>query len=128
MSSGHIPNSFSLPFGNFLKTVEDAQTGAKYTVFRERSELDDELRDVLGQEFMRQALNGERTVVTTCGSGMTAGVLWLGLKLLEVQKTGLYDEVRWLGKLDRYKSDGRDSLGQATRPGKTVSSRKPHEK
>jgi hypothetical protein len=60
MSSGHIPNSFSLPFGNFLKTVEDAQTGAKYTVFRERSELDDELRDVLGQEFMRQALNDRR--------------------------------------------------------------------
>jgi thiosulfate/3-mercaptopyruvate sulfurtransferase len=94
MSSGHIPYSFSLPFGNFLQTVQDAKTGDKYTVFRSKEELDAELRDVLGKEFTNQALDGSRTVVTSCGSGMTAGVLWLGLKLLGVQKVGLYDEVR----------------------------------
>jgi hypothetical protein len=38
-------------------------------------------------------LKGERTIITSCGSGMTAGVLWLGLKLLGVRKVGLYDEV-----------------------------------
>ena len=29
------------------------------------------------------------------GSGMTAGVLWLGLSILGVKKLSLYDEVEW---------------------------------
>jgi thiosulfate/3-mercaptopyruvate sulfurtransferase len=95
LSSGHIPHSFSLPFGNFLKTVEDSNTGAKYTVFRSTEEIEAEVGDVLGTEFLAQAKKGERTLVTSCGSGMTAAVLWLGLQLLQVKKVGIYDEVSY---------------------------------
>jgi len=38
-------------------------------------------------------IEGEKSVVTTCGSGMTAAVLWLGLRLIGVQNIALYDEV-----------------------------------
>jgi thiosulfate/3-mercaptopyruvate sulfurtransferase len=91
--SGHVPHSFSVPFGNLLKTVEDGQTNSKYTVFRSKEEIEGELGDVLGSEFLAQAKRGERSIITSCGSGMTAGVLWLGLQLLGVSKVGLYDEV-----------------------------------
>lgn len=36
---------------------------------------------------------GRRGVVASCGSGMTAGVIWLALKSIGVEKIGLYDEV-----------------------------------
>jgi hypothetical protein len=49
--------------------------------------------DAIGAEQAESVIKGERPIITTCGSGMTAGVLWLGLKLLGVEKVGLYDEV-----------------------------------
>lgn len=48
----------------------------------------------MGTEETERVLQGDRRVVTTCGSGMTAGVLWLGLNLLGVRGVALYDEVR----------------------------------
>lgn len=92
LSSGHVPHSFSLPFNTFLTTI-DGPNGEKYTTLRSPAELDKEVGDVLGPEFTKQAKAGERSVITSCGSGMTAGVLWLGLGLLDVKKIGLYDEV-----------------------------------
>lgn len=92
MSSGHIPHSFSLPFNNFL-TSTTAPDGTKYTTFKQPSDLDKEIGDILGTEFTKQVKAGERSIITTCGSGMTAGGLWLGLRLLDVKKIGLYDEV-----------------------------------
>ena len=47
----------------------------------------------VGAEETEKILRGERRVTATCGSGMTAGVLWLGLQLLGVKQVGLYDEV-----------------------------------
>ena len=52
------------------------------------------LQEALGPERAKEVFDGKRQVVTSCGSGMTAGVLWLGLKLLGVEHVGLYDEVR----------------------------------
>ncbi|KAF9073749.1 Rhodanese-like domain-containing protein [Rhodocollybia butyracea] len=95
LSSGHIPNSFSLPFGSFLK-IQQGPQGSTYTVFREPSEIHDELKKVVGASHAERIIKGEATAVTTCGSGMTAGVLWLGLKLLGAHKLGLYDE-SWTG-------------------------------
>ncbi|EIN13574.1 Rhodanese-like protein [Punctularia strigosozonata HHB-11173 SS5] len=103
MSSGHIPNSFSLPFNAFLQSNDISNSDEKYTTFKSPAELEKELLDVLGPEFGRQVKQGERRVVTTCGSGMTAGVLWLGLKLLEVPKIALYDE-SWTGYASRASS------------------------
>ena len=51
------------------------------------------LSDAVGPEETERILQGKRQVVTSCGSGMTAGVLWLGLQLLGVERVGLYDEV-----------------------------------
>lgn len=48
----------------------------------------------VGRAEVERILKGERPVITSCGSGMTAGVLWLGLQLLGAHKIGLYDEVK----------------------------------
>lgn len=56
-------------------------------------ELKKALEDAIGTERANLVIKGEIPVVTSCGSGMTAGVLWLGLKLLGVERIGLYDEV-----------------------------------
>ena len=58
------------------------------------------LEATVGPAEIKTILKGERPVITSCGSGMTAGVLWLGLQLLGAQKIGLYDEVK-LNKLFR---------------------------
>lgn len=92
LSSGHMPNSFSLPFSAFLKTVQNPH-GSTYTIFREPSDIRDELVKAIGEVNTERIVKGEATAVTTCGSGMTAGVLWLGLKTLNAPKIGLYDEV-----------------------------------
>ena len=52
------------------------------------------LEATVGPAEVKKILKGERPVITSCGSGMTAGVLWLGLQLLGAQKIGLYDEVK----------------------------------
>lgn len=95
LSSGHIPYSFSLPFTSFLQTFV-SPTGASYTTFKPVEELRDALVNAVGKENAQDVLEGKRKIVTSCGSGMTAGVLWLGLRLLGVSKPSLYDEVSLL--------------------------------
>lgn len=51
------------------------------------------LVEAIGEENAGQVIKGNRSVITTCGSGMTAAILWLGLRLLNVEKISLYDEV-----------------------------------
>ena len=88
-----MPNSFSLPFNVFLQKHSSKQ-GSEYTTFLAPSEIRNVLETTLGPAELERVLKGERSVITSCGSGMTAGVLWLGLKLLGAQKIGLYDEVK----------------------------------
>lgn len=92
LSSGHIPHSFSLPFTAFLQTHTLPNSSLQYTTFLPVSELQNVLFNHLGDQA-EAVIQGERPITTTCGSGMTAGVLWLGLKLLGAQKVALYDEV-----------------------------------
>lgn len=94
ISSGHIPNSFSLPFNLFLTQNTNIVSEETYTTFKSRDQILEELKKAVGEEETRAILEGKRKVVTSCGSGMTAGVLWLGLKLLGVKGVALYDEVR----------------------------------
>jgi thiosulfate/3-mercaptopyruvate sulfurtransferase len=88
-----MPYSFSLPFNVFLQKHSSKQ-GSEYTTFLTPSEIQNVLEATVGSEEVKKILKGERPVITTCGSGMTAGVLWLGLELLGAPKIGLYDEVK----------------------------------
>ena len=97
LSSGHIPRSFSLPFNHFLRTNTVPGSGASYTTYLSPSELRQKLVDSIGEANAQAIIEGKRSVITTCGSGMTAGVIWLGLKLInEFSSVSLYDEVRCL--------------------------------
>ncbi|KAI0786025.1 Rhodanese-like domain-containing protein [Abortiporus biennis] len=100
LPSGHIPYACSLPFTTFLKsntyTPPNGGSPITYTSLRSNAELHEALREALGPERAQDVLSGKRNIVASCGSGMTAGVLWLGLKLLGVEKVGLYDE-SWTG-------------------------------
>jgi thiosulfate/3-mercaptopyruvate sulfurtransferase len=66
---------------------------ASYTTLLKPFEVRLALRDLLGANVANEIIEGKRAVITTCGSGMTAAILWLGLKLIGAQKVGLYDEV-----------------------------------
>ena len=75
LRSGHIPGSLSLPYGNLLaadKTLLPAD------------ELKKRFVDDLGLDLAQPA-------ATTCGSGVTACVLSLGLYLLGKEDVAVYD-------------------------------------
>jgi thiosulfate/3-mercaptopyruvate sulfurtransferase len=96
LSSGHIPHSLNIPFTSFLQTHTSPNSSIKYTTYRTTHEIGQALVDAVGAKQLEQILKGERSIITSCGSGMTAGILWLGLKLLGVRKVGLYDEVNFI--------------------------------
>ncbi|KAM5538236.1 hypothetical protein V8D89_008123 [Ganoderma adspersum] len=105
LSSGHMPHSVSLPFTAFLEThsiPEDAASKIKgdlpltYTRLRSTQGILLALEESLGPQRAKEVLEGKRHVVASCGSGMTAGVIWLGLKSLGVDGVGIYDE-SWTG-------------------------------
>lgn len=82
-------------------------------------ELAESLVDAVGAKELELILKGERSIITSCGSGMTAGVLWLGLKLLGAKNVGLYDEVSLTCVSIRSHpglSDRRHSLGLGMQP------------
>ncbi|KAJ7107668.1 Rhodanese-like domain-containing protein [Mycena crocata] len=95
LSSGHIPNSFSLPFNAFLQN-NTSQNGSPYTTLLSEKQLRAAVVDALGPERSKAVFNGNVSVIASCGSGMTAGILWLGLRLLGVEKISIYDE-SWTG-------------------------------
>ncbi|KAI6005085.1 Rhodanese-like domain-containing protein [Pisolithus orientalis] len=103
LSSGHIPHSFSLPFNAFLRTHTIPNTSTQYTTFLPISELRQALVDAIGTEQVEVILSGKRRITTSCGSGMTAGILWLGLRMLGAKSVSLYDE-SWTGYASRSES------------------------
>lgn len=103
LSSGHIPHSVSLPFMAFLETHSIPESVASkiegdlpmtYTRLRPTQGIILALEESLGPQRAKEVLEGKRRIVASCGSGMTAGVIWLGLKSLGVDGVGIYDEVR----------------------------------
>lgn len=94
LSSGHIPHSLSLPFNTFLQTHTSPSSPTPYTTFLSPADIRKALVHAVGPEYAELIIKGEKPIVTSCGSGMTAGILWLGLRLIGVEKIGLYDEVR----------------------------------
>jgi thiosulfate/3-mercaptopyruvate sulfurtransferase len=73
ISSGHMPGAINLPF------TELAKDG--------RLRPAESLREI----FLSRGVDLERPVTTTCGSGVTAAVLALGLEIAGAKKVRLYD-------------------------------------
>ncbi|HIC81808.1 MAG TPA: sulfurtransferase, partial [Kiloniellaceae bacterium] len=75
MRSGHIPGSLNLPFTEIVDQASQTLLAP----------------DALRQRFEAEGLDLSRPVITSCGSGVTAGVLALGLHRLGHQDTAVYD-------------------------------------
>ncbi|MGO4907478.1 3-mercaptopyruvate sulfurtransferase [Pseudorhodobacter sp. W20_MBD10_FR17] len=74
LRSGHIPNSKNLPFGNLLNG--DGTMKAP---------------DVIKAAFEAADVDLSKPVITTCGSGVTAAILSLGLERIGHKNHALYD-------------------------------------
>lgn len=96
LSSGHIPHALSLPFKAFLNDHTAPNSGVRYSTFLSIPELRQALVGAIGDEQAKLVIAGKRPIVTSCGSGMTASILWLGLRMLGTSRVALYDEVRIL--------------------------------
>jgi len=107
--SGHMPHSISIAFNKLLTT--NSFKGEIYTELLPPPEL----RGVLirsfstsdtaeGDRMLQMILGGEKTVIVSCGSGMTAAIIWLALQELGTKgKVALYDE-SWTGYAQRPQS------------------------
>jgi len=73
LPSGHMPGALSLPFTQLVESG--------------RLKPADELREV----FTAAGIDLDRPVTTTCGSGVTAAVLLLGLEIAGATQLSLYD-------------------------------------
>jgi thiosulfate/3-mercaptopyruvate sulfurtransferase len=109
LSSGHIPHSQSLPATILLDTHTDPTNEAsKFTTVKSQTDLWRSISDALPNgaddlDKLRQASSAAEPAATnTCGSGMTAAILWLGLYQLGVQSS-IYDE-SWTGYAQRKES------------------------
>lgn len=74
LRSGSIPNSKNLPFQKLFTSSG---------TFRSTNELK--------QEFANAGVDISQPIITTCGSGVTAAVLCLGLSLIGHKNYSLYD-------------------------------------
>ena len=74
LRGGHIPGSRNLPFGELLV---DGETMLPPSALRER--------------FAAEGADHDSAPVTTCGSGLTAAVLSLGLAVAGLPRGALYD-------------------------------------
>jgi thiosulfate/3-mercaptopyruvate sulfurtransferase len=73
LSSGHMPGATSLPY---TQLVEDG-----------RLKPAEELRRI----FIAKGVDLQQPITTTCGSGVTAAVLALGLEAAGAKQVSLYD-------------------------------------
>jgi thiosulfate/3-mercaptopyruvate sulfurtransferase len=85
MRSGHIPGSASLPYTDLLNADG---------TFRPVTEVTARLA--------KAGVDGSRPVVTSCGSGVTACILTLGLRLAGLPEGAVYDGswTEWGGRSD----------------------------
>jgi len=108
--SGKIKRPSSSPHSQSAiieKDLEDKEfpipLPASYATLKTTTQIVDILNETLGPRFAKDVLEGKRGVVASCGSGMTAGVLWLGLQAVGVANAGIYDE-SWTGYAMRKES------------------------
>ncbi len=73
LRSGHIPGSLNVPYARLL---EDGRLAAP---------------ERLRKAFADGKVDLDKPIITTCGSGVTAAMLWLALDALGKKPQGLYD-------------------------------------
>ncbi len=85
MRSGHIPGSRNLPYTDLLQPDG---------TFRPIPDVRARLTDA--------GIDGSRTVVTSCGSGVTACILTLGMRIAGLPEGAVYDGswTEWGGRED----------------------------
>jgi thiosulfate/3-mercaptopyruvate sulfurtransferase len=74
MRGGHIPGSRSLPYTDLLNPDGTFRAPA-----------------ALRARFAQAGADGSRAVVTSCGSGVTACILTLGMRLAGLPEGAVYD-------------------------------------
>jgi thiosulfate/3-mercaptopyruvate sulfurtransferase len=102
ISSGHMPHSISVPFNRLL--TKHSFNGDIFTSLLPPSDLRGVLTRSLstssvaeGDRILHWILGGQKPVVVSCGSGMTAAIIWLALQVLGTKgNVALYDEVSQL--------------------------------
>ena len=75
LRGGHIPGSISLPYDRLLDAEKRTLLPAEQ----------------LAARFREAGVDFARPVVTTCGSGVTAAILSLGLYMLGHSEVAIYD-------------------------------------
>jgi thiosulfate/3-mercaptopyruvate sulfurtransferase len=85
MRSGHIPGALNLPYTDLLH---------RDGTFRSPADVKARLTEA--------GIDGDRTVVTSCGSGVTACILTLGLVVAGMPEGAVYDGswTEWGGRAD----------------------------
>jgi thiosulfate/3-mercaptopyruvate sulfurtransferase len=85
MRSGHIPGSASVPYTDLLSDDGTLRPPA-----------------ALRARFAAAGVDGTRVPVTSCGSGVTACILTLGLRLAGLPEGAVYDGswTEWGGRAD----------------------------
>lgn len=95
LSSGHIPGSLSLPFSELLATHNEG-----YRTFLSPEKLEEVFISTFGSAERWEAVKqGEKQLVASCGSGMTACIIWLAIQVCsgtDQAKVKIYDE-SWTG-------------------------------
>ena len=74
LRAGHIPGSKNVHYANLLNTDGTMKEGA-----------------ALAEAFTSAGVDLDKRIITTCGSGVTAAILMLGLERLGHRDTALYD-------------------------------------
>jgi thiosulfate/3-mercaptopyruvate sulfurtransferase len=92
MRSGHIPGSASLPYTDLLHADGTFRSA-----------------DAVRTRLAQAGVDGSRPVVTSCGSGVTACILTLGMRIAGLPEGAVYDGswTEWGGRSDTPVETGR---------------------